>query len=481
MISRRALVVGTTFALATPYILRRPAIAQTARVRRDVSKLDASDAFFRKYADAVSQMHKLPANDPRNWRNQALIHLNFCHHDPAEFPHWHRHYVANFEAICAHLIGDPEFALPYWNWSANRGRIPDPFYDVNELNVTYWKDVSKAGSPNWGSYVSTIGVRNLAKGQGLQDDPQSGGAFVKSNIDNIQRLTAYSSYSSRLEGSPHNIGHILTGGDSGHMSDGMSPLDPIFWLHHCNVDCLWAQWQAAGNTTPAQNGNYSRQFVDAAGNPVTNATSANALSIANFKYTYDILLPAAASGNLRLDLKPAGKQTVLTSRDLRQSPTAIGVDATQKTAATRVETRFTVQTKALLPNLFAPRTYWATDVLGVPRLAAETGRILAKFSNVMGSEKLAPVVVNVFVNCPYLSPETPYSDQHYAGSFGIFGPQHHQMEMDYFVDVTDPLRKLASDGRIATDNVNVQLMPQPVEKLGLETKLSVGSVELLAA
>lgn len=37
-----------------------------------------------------------------------------------------------------------------------------------------------------------------------------------------------------------------------------SPLDPLFYLHHANVDRIWAQWQAA---EPA-----SRQF--AVGNPI---------------------------------------------------------------------------------------------------------------------------------------------------------------------------------------------------------------------
>ena len=26
------------------------------------------------------------------------------------------------------------------------------------------------------------------------------------------------------------------------MGDATSPNDPVFFLHHCNVDRLWAQW-----------------------------------------------------------------------------------------------------------------------------------------------------------------------------------------------------------------------------------------------
>jgi tyrosinase len=31
------------------------------------------------------------------------------------------------------------------------------------------------------------------------------------------------------------------------MSDMQSPIDPIFWLHHANVDRLWVAWVSAGN------------------------------------------------------------------------------------------------------------------------------------------------------------------------------------------------------------------------------------------
>ena len=40
-------------------------------------------------------------------------------------------------------------------------------------------------------------------------------------------------------------------------SPAVSPFDPIFYLHHCNIDRLWAMWQLDGhaNEYPSSGGN----------------------------------------------------------------------------------------------------------------------------------------------------------------------------------------------------------------------------------
>lgn len=44
--------------------------------------------------------------------------------------------------------------------------------------------------------------------------------------------------------SVHDDIHGRAGGSRGHMSSlDVSAMDPIFWLHHCNVDRVWAMWQ----------------------------------------------------------------------------------------------------------------------------------------------------------------------------------------------------------------------------------------------
>lgn len=47
-------------------------------------------------------------------------------------------------------------------------------------------------------------------------------------------------FSTRLQPELHNRTHVWMGGT---MSGGDSPNDPVFFLHHCNIDRLWARWQ----------------------------------------------------------------------------------------------------------------------------------------------------------------------------------------------------------------------------------------------
>ena len=41
----------------------------------------------------------------------------------------------------------------------------------------------------------------------------------------------------------------MLGGKSGDMSSWKSPIDPLFWVHHCFIDKIFADWQADGHAT----------------------------------------------------------------------------------------------------------------------------------------------------------------------------------------------------------------------------------------
>lgn len=482
MIERRTFLFAGAAGIAAPFIIRSVSRAATPRIRRDVMELPDNDPFFTKYAQAVRAMHQLPQGDRRNWTRQAKIHADFCKHGTLSFLHWHRHYITFFEAICGEQIGDPAFALPYWNWSKNAGVIPAPFYDIQELNVEFWDDPGVYSSPNWGP-VDTVGRRGLAKGRGLLDDPVRGGSFTSARIDAIKGLPNANLFRGGLEGSPHNEGHVVAGatatGKRGHIGDGLSPLDPIFWLHHCMVDRVWAEWQRT-HATPDPGETYNADFVDGKGAP-TLATSAGAQTTGPLGYTYDVLEPSpfatVAGGSLLSAIVPDLEKALT-----EPTPQAtLGSASNNEISVPLVETAIKVPTPNIVRTLASERAFRRFS-LGREVIGVEGRRAVAQLRDVQLASGQSDLVVNVFVNCPYLSPSTGYVDPHYAGTFSFFGQGGHDGHgRDFVIDITAPVRALANEGRIKDEQLTIQLMPLPAYIEGkTEASFRAGVVEIIA-
>jgi tyrosinase len=80
-----------------------------------------------------------------------------------------------------------------------------------------------------------------------------------STVYNFQRGKT-NAFETKFESAPHNPVHNLIGGV---MADMQSPLDPIFYLHHSNVDRLWHAWALPdGKGTPKTANPYSATNSD---------------------------------------------------------------------------------------------------------------------------------------------------------------------------------------------------------------------------
>ena len=167
------------------------------------------------------------------WETWAKIHNEFCPHNNWFFLPWHRWFLFYFEENCREILRQnklsDDFSLPYWNWPDNNGAIPDAFWgEGNPLNDTtryVTKGYMLPMETNSDEVVQNILAINdfLIFGSGRSSSPREFGT------------------TGQLEGTPHNTVHAQLGGD---MSTFMSPLDPIFWVHHSNVDRLWSEWAA---------------------------------------------------------------------------------------------------------------------------------------------------------------------------------------------------------------------------------------------
>lgn len=143
-------------------------------------------------------------------------------HRSSHFPPWHREMLLRFERKLQEF--HPDVTVPYWDSTVDRSPS-DPLWDKNFL----------------GQFDSEWNLKRAfgaASGSSLPTQQQ-----VQAN----QGRSSYDSFWRELEDPIHNMPHRWVGGV---MGDVASPGDPVFYLHHCWIDMLWARWQRAHPGTP---------------------------------------------------------------------------------------------------------------------------------------------------------------------------------------------------------------------------------------
>jgi len=103
--------------------------------------------------------------------------------------------------------------------------------------------------------------------------------------------------SGSLEQNPHNLIHGVVGGDMGGFQ---SPLDPLFWIHHCNIDRLWEVWLAQpGRQNPDQRSwlRSTFDFPDPAGRQSWTCGEVASTAATGYKYD-DLSLPGSGPESL---------------------------------------------------------------------------------------------------------------------------------------------------------------------------------------
>ncbi len=181
---------------------------------------------------------------------------------------WHRQYLRELEkALQAEVEG---VTIPYWDWTDHVGAVrriftpeflgslrlgaPGPLADSvlrNPVPVAERPDWWPPGAEGYAIHplLEDGFGSTLVRGSAGVDWPASA-----AQMDQLERLVieqpgvhplwffwlVLEQGVAAVTPQTHNRGHNLVGG---HMSQGYSPNDPIFWLHHANVDRLWANWQ----------------------------------------------------------------------------------------------------------------------------------------------------------------------------------------------------------------------------------------------
>jgi len=263
----------------------------TVLIRKDIDALTAPE--ITALRTGVSVMQSRPATSPTSWIFQANIHgvppdggsnpaWSKCRHDSFFFLVWHRMYLYFFERILRAASGSPNLTLPYWNYSKTTPTaraLPLAFRTPttgNPLFVAQRNSGINTGALLPASAAQTealMRIQNFTVGNpNFGGRPGGGGS---------------------LEVQPHNVIHTQIGGSDGWMrKPSLAARDPIFWLHHANIDRLWNQWLSKGGehanpvtlaawTTP------KFSFFDETGAPVTMSACDILNSTTQLGYSYD--------------------------------------------------------------------------------------------------------------------------------------------------------------------------------------------------
>ncbi|MBC7502467.1 MAG: tyrosinase family protein [Herminiimonas sp.] len=206
---------GATLALMTMTPRSFGVQARSRRLDWDTFK---STAAFPSFVRGIGAMRdNKDATDRRSWAYWVNSHLNYCPHGIAYFLAWHRGYVYYFEQYLRMVSGNPGLMLPYWDYYKNP-RIPGEFTDAAPSNPLYVERINNDVTEALTAAPFAADVLNFPRG-------------------------TINAFESSVERKPHDPVHDIIGGV---MTTMQSPFDPIFWLHHANIDRLWVAWVAAG-------------------------------------------------------------------------------------------------------------------------------------------------------------------------------------------------------------------------------------------
>ncbi|KAK8093302.1 uncharacterized protein PG998_014183 [Apiospora kogelbergensis] len=214
----------------------------------------------KQYIDAVLCLKTKPSGIGLNTTRYddfpyVHTHLDNTIHTVAMFLPWHRLFVQVYEDSlrdCGYtgpmaywdwtLDADDPTKAPLWDVTTGFGGNGDPAIDPKSSSKKCLVDGPLKGlqvAYTMKGYQPHCLARNWNSGIAFPGDMLAD-SYNKESVDKVAALDNYEDFRYQLEGGPHGAIHSAVGGD---MSPATSPNDPIFFLHHAQIDRLWTLWQ----------------------------------------------------------------------------------------------------------------------------------------------------------------------------------------------------------------------------------------------
>jgi peroxiredoxin/N-acetylneuraminic acid mutarotase len=214
------------------------------------------------FAEAVwngCQAHPYNPSDPEQYQQWYFLP-------------WHRLMLYQFEGVIREVLHDEDFTLPYWNPVTGNPAdlvLPAVFRDPGTTlyDGTRWPWV------NGGERIDTLWRDWLSL------DCLNEKLYIDSPTGSL-------GFNPRMDQNPHFFTHIAIGGDMADFATVGG--DPLFYLHHCNLDRIWESWNRLGNSNPTDPKYLNRKFAfgDRSGKRADLAVSAGD-RVAQLGYEYD--------------------------------------------------------------------------------------------------------------------------------------------------------------------------------------------------
>ena len=496
-----------------------PAAAQAVRVRRNLATAPAT--LITSLRRGVAAMQVRPASNPRSWRYWANVHgtsaaqnaagtWKQCQHGSFFFLPWHRMYLFYFEKVLRAASGDPNFALPYWNWTANRA-MPLPFRSpATAANKLYVASPNRGAGINAGGFLPSTDVSFAAAFSFANFTAPSAGLSFGGRT--VMGFVHFGAIHGQFEASPHDVIHDDIGA-GGWMSDpDQAARDPIFYMHHCNIDRLWKRWLAlgGGRANPTGNATWMNQtfrFFDHDANAVVNVPVRNFLdTVAQLHYRYDddpapavavAAAPAPESAPAAMAAAPGGGPPAGESAPAVPNPEPL---ATSPQRVRLGQPRVSVPLAPAGPQASERLRELAPRVGAAPMMAAPApggpqgaggSRIILRLSGIQ-FDRPPGTPYQVYVNLPEGEDPDPHSI-YFAGMLGFFGlgaaqhdtgPGNERGGVRQF-DITDLVARQMAAGVWTGDRPTVTLVVGGVPEPGGQLKTNpqanarIGKIEIL--
>jgi hypothetical protein len=472
--------------------------------RQDIAKLTAQQIASLQHGFAVMMQNctrtATSANtDPTCLTFQANVHAtemgemngcqmgennplwDQCQHASFFFLAWHRMYLYYFEKILRGSSGDPNLAIPYWNYELpSEQALPSPFLSP-AIDCLGDPSAHPGCNPLYLTGRSMNGGQDLPIGAADDSAAMMDAVFETSFGENFggglpspQVPCHFDGYTGALEAQPHNVIHCDVGGD---MCDpGTAARDPIFWLHHSEIDHLWKVWLAegGGRTNPTDTTwlNTPFQFYDYDTRSVVTKSGKDVLdTVAQLGYRYDDDPPASSPAAPAPPAPPPPES----QQAFPPTPPAEMAVATETGIAlsnepTHAQINISADAKAKIAQMLVDKQYKHAFVLNL------------EIDHVQDS---GGVSYEIYAGLP--ANEKPARDSiYYVGTLGLF--LHRGAETSLKFDVTKTIRAMHDKNVWSGNDLAISFVPhgllnpqnQQPEALQPGVRATIERVSLLA-